>query len=373
VLRGEVSKRYPYSRFYRFKEENQPWFRFRVWLSGVRLELRRRWERYKSVHLGGARRQLNKLYPFRPYSVETGKPIVSDEKIWGCRTKHGPAVIQWNLRAHVYATRVENAKLPDGTRGTVQHRMPVWRRPAKAPLLWIWGRIEIKSDDVLFLDNAAQPHHPHYEPDLNRESQLERELTACEDFVLSVQDDRFAVIAYRCLNHLKWMRIGEPNASDMNGHRSTAAMIAGLRGKGEDYLDYYCEADFVKVPKDEEEQHALHLRQILRNLGWRTFTAGELKNLALHDFQLRVSQRLAVWQSLDHLEARPPATYPKLEKKHRIMEMPLYQGDDPSWLDMLSSKEKAAISADFVKRVLALAQSGRITEAEFNKLLGRTF
>jgi hypothetical protein len=57
--------------------------------------------------------------------------------------------------------------------------MPVWRRPAKAPLLWIWGKIEIKSDNVLFHDDTAQPHQSHYEPDPDRKSQLERELAAC--------------------------------------------------------------------------------------------------------------------------------------------------------------------------------------------------
>jgi hypothetical protein len=167
------------------------------------------------------------------------------------------------------------------------------------------------------------------------------------------------------------MKIGEPHALDMNGHRSTAAMIAGLRGKGEDYLDYYCDADSVKVPKKDEARHAQHLQQILRRLGWRTYTADELKNLALQEFQARVAQRVAAWKSLDNLEARPAAAHPKLEKKHWISGMLLYQGDDPNWLTMLSAEEKAAISAEFEKRVLALASSGRITEKEFNILLDR--
>lgn len=48
--------------------------------------------------------------------------------------------------------------------------------------------------------------------------------------------------------------------------------------------------------------------------------------------------------------------------------MPLYEGDDPKWLDALQGEERTAASAQFVERLRALATAGRLTKGEYDKL-----
>ena len=336
--------KYPYPRFYRFKEEGATWFKFRVWLLTTRRKFSRRWKSFKWTHLGGQRRYIRQHCPIRPYSIEMKEPVASDAKIRGCRTIHGPATILWDTWSKASARKVTNAKLPDGSRGPVWSRMYRWRRSAKPPLMWVWGQIEIATDDVVFLDDKEGLR---YQPDPERDSQLERELASCKDFIEALRGDQFAVVAYRCLKNFKWMKIGDRSALDMNGDRSIGAMIAGLRGKGEDYLDYYAASDEIHIHQADEKNHSHRMLQILRKLGWRTYSEDELRVLALEEFKLRVARRLAAWKSLDELEARPAALHPKLDKKLLIRDILLYTGDNPDWLTTLSAEEQVAIGRPF--------------------------
>lgn len=110
------------------------------------------------------------------------------------------------------------------------------------------------------------PKQLSFEPDAWRNSQLERELVACQIFVDALNDDQFAVTAYNYLNWLDWVKVGVPDALPMNGDRSTGAMIAGLRAKGEDYLDYFWNESVI--PEAQGSKHRQRLLDILHHLGW---------------------------------------------------------------------------------------------------------
>lgn len=142
----------------------------------------------------------------RPYSVETKQPVLTGIKARGCRTIHGRATVRRRLVPGVSAEEVTDARLPDGTCGAAWSRMYQWRRLGKAPLMWIWGQVEIAADDVIFRDDPEQPKYQA--PALGANGQLERDLAGCKDFVAALADGRFAVVAYRTLAHLKWMKIG---------------------------------------------------------------------------------------------------------------------------------------------------------------------
>jgi hypothetical protein len=164
------------------------------------------------------------------------------------------------------AFEATNAKLSDGTRGMAWRRLMGWRRPATGPLKWIWGQVEITDDDVTFRDWAEQPS---YMPDplLDNQFQLERELANCQSFIDALQDDEFAIIAYDYLTWLDWVKIDTSDALGMNGSGSTGSMIAGLRAKGEDYMDYRWNE--VVIPEAQQIRNKQRLFNILQQMGWR--------------------------------------------------------------------------------------------------------
>jgi hypothetical protein len=252
--------------------------------------------------------------------------------------------------------------LPDGTRGDVQNRtMGWWRRKGSGDKIWIIGDIDISVDDVVFVDRASQ--NLTYEPP--SDSCLQRELALHRPFVDALADDKFTAVAHSMLAQLEWVRIGAREIGECYGLHD---MIASLRNKGEDYLDYKFGTASIKMSDAERATHAQRMNEIMRSLGWRTYTADELRARMHEDFRVRVERRLEAWRRLDVYEARPAGSHDVLARTPLVADMALYEGDDPEWLDELRGEERTAASAQFVRRLRNLADSGHLTVDEYDQL-----
>ena len=145
-------------------------------------------------------------------------------------------------------------------------------------------------------------------------------------------------------------------------------MIACLRNKGEDYLDFKLGEPLVTPTVIEVAKHADRLKEIMRALGWRTYTTDELKARMREDFRTRVERRVEAWRRLDGYEARSAGTYNVLAKTPLISDMMLYEGDNPEWFDELRGEERMAVSFKYAERLKGLADSGRVTADEYEAL-----
>ncbi|GMP03641.1 hypothetical protein TM239_35770 [Bradyrhizobium sp. TM239] len=243
--------------------------------------------------------------------------------------------------------------------------MSWWRRKGSGDKRWLIGDVDIRMTDVVFGDRASQDlkYDP---PAVEVGAQLERDLALHRPFVEALADDEFAAVAHHMLAHLEWMQIG---AHEIGLFEGLHDMFACLRNKGEDYLDF----KFGDYPGDAPTKamaakHVLRMKEMMRSLGWRTYTADELQARTREDFRARVERRLEAWWQLDAYEARPADSYDRLSKTPLISDMLLYEGDDPAWLDELRDEERLATSAQFVVRLKDLANSGRVTASEFERL-----
>lgn len=63
---------------------------------------------------------------------------------------------------------------------------------------------------------------------------------ALNPFLDRFQDDDFAKEIYRALCNMKWRSIYDPDYEYSCSWRYAGGLVAEIRGKGEDYLDYYC-------------------------------------------------------------------------------------------------------------------------------------
>ena len=362
-----MGRRYPYQRFLQI---NLPLleqlrydvlhYRLQVWLDRLwRSKLVWRW-------ISGPLNE-RKYSPWAAFSPETKAPVVTDVNQFGCRTRHGVAVVHWNWSKGVAPSplRAHNALLPDGTRGGVWSRtLPWWRREGRGDKMWIIGDVDIREDDVVFVDRASQ--HIRYEPpSANSFARLERELALHPPFVAALADDKFAFVAHNMLANLEWMRIGTREIGMFEGLHD---MIACLRNKGEDYLDYKLGYALPRPTDTEIAERMLRMKEIMRTLGWRTYTPDELKARMREDFRTRVEGRVEAWRRLDACEARPAGSHDVLAIRALVADMPLYEGDEPEWLAELRGEERMAASSQFVERLKELADSGRLTAGEFEEL-----
>ncbi|WP_456684496.1 hypothetical protein [Bradyrhizobium sp. P5_C11_2] len=253
---------------------------------------------------------------------------------------------------------------PDGTRGNVQNRMGWWRREGRGEKIWIIGDVDIRTDDVVFGDAVSQDLK--YEPPMADSSdRLERELALYRPFVDALANDKFVAIAHSMLMHLDWMRIG---TREIGTFDSLHHMIACLRNKGEDYLDYKFGDYPVTLTDTERTEHTQRMREIMRSLGWRSYTADELKARMREDFRIRAERRVGAWRRLDNYEVRPAGSHDVLAKTPLVADMPLYEGDEAEWFDTLGQEERIAASSQFAQRLKDLANSGRLTAIEFEEL-----
>jgi hypothetical protein len=369
-----MDRKYPYPRFLQFDLTPieqlrygvlRPYWRLRAWLD-------RLWRSQPVWRWIGGPLHDRKYAPWAAFSPDTKAAVVTDENQIGCRTRHGAAVVHWScFRQAPSPLRAHNVLLADGTRGDAQSRTAGWwRREGRGDKIWIIGDVDIRADDVIFVDAASQDLK--YEPPpADSSARLERELALHRPFVEALADDKFAAVAHNMLMHLEWVRIGAREIGLFDGLHH---MIARLRNKGEDYLDfrsgyYSC----GKLTDAEVAEHTQRLKEFMRSLGWRTYTADELKTKMRDHFRARIERRVEAWRRLDAYEARPAGSYDLLAKTPLVVDMPLYEGDDKKWLDELRGEERMATSSHFVLRLKVLADSGRITQGEYEDLSQNLF
>jgi hypothetical protein len=193
------------------------------------------------------------------------------------RTKHGQAVVLWRGGHPAY---VWNARLADERRVKADRGWLVrgWRRSAdRPPLKYQWGQIDICEDEVVFTDG---PNPTYVPPKESNKPNIGLDLANDADFVSELQDIRFAIAAWHMLYHADgWMKAKNQDSDGYLGRDGSAALIAGMRGLGEDAPDF----KFWDVPPGEPDAETLFRRAEahFHRLGWRlTTTEGNMPNSA---------------------------------------------------------------------------------------------
>lgn len=317
-----------------------------------------------------------RISPWAAYAPETQQPIRTDQMRVLCRTRHGVVVLYWlGLGKRFYPKRARNALLPGGRRGEVYNRgspgthprdANVWRRKGNGNKIWLWGRVEITADDVVFIDAESQDQEVTI-PDPDSPRRLERDIALHPPFVEALADDKFAWVAHGMLHNLDWIPVG---SREPCRHHGFHGLIASLRNKGEDHLDFEL-GDPPRMSAAERTAHMERVQAMMRSIGWRTYSPAELAALARKDFQGRIQHRLEAWRSLDTYEARAADSHARIETTLWLRDVLLYEGDNPAWLEALSDESRIAVSDQFLQRLNALAATGRITRAEYDALYGK--
>jgi hypothetical protein len=203
---------------------------------------------------------LNEFYPFR----EDGAPPPGEwangrwiEKL-GWRTRHGKAIVLWSLGK---PSRVTHALYPDGTRGEVQSTQDRGhRRRSNGPLRWLYGTIDVRADDVIFVDTPEQPRYTP--PPLTDAPNLEAELARDAPFLQSLGDDRFARTTYWVFRNREFLK-GDDERRWICGDRSAARLVRDLRGLGESYQDYFPWTKVDGIWPDDRNLEEARLRKAI--------------------------------------------------------------------------------------------------------------
>jgi hypothetical protein len=178
---------------------------------------------------------IDRHYPFIELGAEPPGRFVNG--FWqgeaGWRTRHGPAIVMWNLGRPRAAS---SALLPDGSRGTASFFLDHgFRRPSTGPRRWIYGTVDIKPDEVRFIDGAQPSYTP---PPLSDKPDLEAELARDAAFLEALKDDRFALGVYTVFVNRAFFKGNHESAREC-GDRQAARLVAALRDFGESYPDYF--------------------------------------------------------------------------------------------------------------------------------------
>ncbi len=185
---------------------------------------------------------LDRLYPFIEQGQEPPGRYAPSEKLggrfaWqgqsGWRTRHGQAIVRWSLGK---PSDVENALYPDGSRGEARDTLDHgFRRRSTGERLWIYGRIDIQSGDVLFIDGDQPVYRPPPQGDV---PDLEADLARDPSFLAAMKDDRFALAVQKVFENRGFYK-GQDTREWTCGLSKAAGLVADLRGRGESYHDYY--------------------------------------------------------------------------------------------------------------------------------------
>ncbi|MDR6871646.1 hypothetical protein J2Y55_002659 [Bosea sp. BE125] len=230
--------------------------------------------------------------------------------------------------------------------------------------------------------NNAQRNYslqPRYQPpiiDAESSDHLEADLAASPDFVRALQDDAFAALAFGRLTGPAWYKIGDRNAQHASSGDSVAAMIAGLRARGETHFDimyfrYYL-SPWQRWALDRNAGRQIsRFDRMLSDIGWRTPSDAQLQAETKAEAQGRLAQRVVVLRRVREMETRPAAWCVPLiidSDKRLILPVVVRDRDDPLWQREWSDEQREAASADLAVRFYALADSGRMSKAEFMEL-----
>jgi hypothetical protein len=229
---------------------------------------------------------------------------------------------------------------PDGTRGYADYTIfgpkRGWRRPDKENDLtfegWIFGDLRLTDTDAVFVDDAEQPSptapldwgYPDLEVDLFNSTDV-RKLS---------QDQGFAMALYEALAYAIWRRRRGGQVWCCTD-RGAGAIVANLRGRGENYHDYFWRG-VPSIARGREKEVSL----ALDGLGWRPLPLPEFDRL---DKALR--------EQLDSWEDRPALLGPQWHVDRR----------EPA--NRVSSTRVGGL----IQRVDALAASGRVSKKEWNQ------
>jgi hypothetical protein len=201
---------------------------------------------------------LDEFYPFR----EQGAPPPGEwaNGRWiekpGWRTRHGKAVVLWSFGS---PSRVTDACYPDGTRGEVQDTLDLgYRRRSNGPLHWLYGTIDVRADDVIFMDALEQPKYSP--PRVTDAPNLEADLARDAAFIQSLRDDRFARTTYWVFRNRDFLKGGDERCWSC-GDRSAARLVSNLRGLGESYQDYFPWTQIDGIWPDDRSVHEARLRK----------------------------------------------------------------------------------------------------------------
>jgi hypothetical protein len=185
---------------------------------------------------------LDRLYPFIEQGQEPPGRFAPSEKLggrlaWqgqmGWRTRHGPAIVIWSLGK---PNKVENALYPEGSRGEARDTLDHgFRRRATGDRLWTYGRIDIRPDDVVFVDEDQPVYRP---PPQGEMPNLEADLARDPSFLAAIKNDRFTLAVLKVLDNQSFYKGQDPRPW-LCGQSRAAALVTNLRGKGESYHDYY--------------------------------------------------------------------------------------------------------------------------------------
>lgn len=310
-----------------------------------------------------------KYEPLASFDPQTGQPVLADVpgSANSCRTRHRRATILWSIyrsSGTCQTLRVWNVLIATGKRIDVAEP----RRPSDSGDEWIWGRFKITADDVALIDDLAA--RPKYDPDTDPEAtRLEKLLAKSPRFRAAVADPKFARVAFRILSDLDWFNMEDREELAFFGSGSIAGMIAGVRDRGETYMDYKFGTSTDGIPQADVHRYVLGMHDIMRELGWRTHTAEELRLRARADFNSRVEDRITNWNSLTELEARAADSYEPTGGRYAEIPMPIYEGEE-AWTEQLPQDTKLMMSKEYARRVRHLVATNRISYDEYRMLTG---
>ena len=192
---------------------------------------------------------------------EPGNPLLDAGRSFKrCRTHHGKAVVYWDYDGPVRVLRAEQPNRRSFPCYGIS-KMRMRRREGRG---WVHGTVVIEPDRVVFLDGELTPWSPvpHDGPS------LETDLASDQAFIRQLQDDDFARAVYDGLRNRTFVHIDTAHEF-LFSWRQAAAMIAGLRGIGERYVDFYPYEGFEGPSERLIELDASFLN-ICKRLGWRT-------------------------------------------------------------------------------------------------------
>jgi hypothetical protein len=358
---------YPYDRFIYFPpargfvaRARSAWFSVQNSISNRFLSLKTRlswwWNRGKHE-------------PLASFDPQTGQPVLAGvpESAHSCRTRHRRATMLWSIcrpSGTCQVVRGWNVLIATGKRIEVIGS----RRPGDSGDEWIWGRFKITADYVALIDDPAA--RPKYDPDTDSEAtRLEKLLAKSPRFRAAVADPHGARVAFRMLSDLDWFNMQDREELSFFGSGSIAGMIAGVRDRGETYMDYKFGTNTGGIPQTDVHRYSLGMHDIMRELGWRTHTAEELRLQARTDFNSRVEERIANWNSLTELEARAADSYEPTGGRYAEIPMPIYEGEE-AWAEQLPQDTKLMMSKGYARRVRHLVATNRISDDEYRMLTG---
>jgi hypothetical protein len=177
-----------------------------------------------------------------------------------CRTIHGRAVVYWHSDGPL---RVLRAAQPG--RGAVFdcYGIEGKRMRRREGRGWVHGTVVVEPERVLFNDGELTPWNPYPHDGPSLEADLARD----KEFVRRLQDDDFARAVYGYLQNREFSHVGSGERFLFSWRRG-AEMIAGLRGIGEIYLDYYPYENF-DGPAERRAALETEFLDFCRKLGWQ--------------------------------------------------------------------------------------------------------